>query len=61
MQVEFNALLRNGAWDIVSPPRNANIVGCKLVCRIKRKFDGSIERCKVRLVAKGFNQEEGVD
>ncbi|CAM8962810.1 unnamed protein product [Rhodiola kirilowii] len=61
MQVEFDALLCNGTWDIVPPPCNANIVGCKWVYRIKRKSDGSIERYKARLVAKGFNQEEGVD
>ncbi|CAM8944073.1 unnamed protein product [Rhodiola kirilowii] len=60
MQVDFDALLRNGTWDIVQPPCNANIVGCKWVYRINRKFDGSIERYKACLVAKGFNQEEGV-
>ncbi|CAM8978436.1 unnamed protein product [Rhodiola kirilowii] len=61
MQVEFDALLRNGTWNIVPPPCNANIVCCKWVYRIKRKYDGSIEHYKARRVAKGFNQEDGVD
>lgn len=38
-----------------------NIVGCRWVYRIKRKADGSIDRYKARLGAKGFNQQEGLD
>lgn len=29
--------------------------------RIKRNLDGSVARNKVRLVAKGYHQEEGID
>lgn len=34
-----------------------NVVGSKWVYKVKRKVDGSIERLKVRLVAKGYTQE----
>jgi hypothetical protein len=38
-----------------------NLVGYKWVFRVKRWADGSIERYKACLVAKGFHQQHGVD
>ncbi|KAL0786108.1 hypothetical protein Bca101_002354 [Brassica carinata] len=58
---EINAQLRNHTWDLESPHRAANVVGCKWVFTIKRKADGTVERFKARLVAKGFNQKPGID
>jgi histone deacetylase 1/2 len=61
MQEEFDALLRNGTWRLVSPREGKNIIDCKWVFKIKRKSDGSIERYKAILVAKGFKQRYGID
>ncbi|KAJ4757139.1 hypothetical protein LUZ62_067514 [Rhynchospora pubera] len=61
MSEEINALAKNNTWQLVPPPSNQKIIGCKWVYKLKQKSDGSIERHKARLVAKGFNQEEGVD
>jgi hypothetical protein len=61
MQEEFDALLRNGTWRLVSPSKGKNIIDCKWVFKIKRKADGSIERYKARLVAKGYKQRYGID
>ena len=58
---EMNALRRSGTWEIIDLPGGKKIVGCKWVFTIKCKADGSIERYKVRLVAKGFTQTYGID
>jgi hypothetical protein len=61
MNLEFDALLCNNIWTLVPSTCNMNIVGCKWVFRLKCKADGSIDRHKVRLVAKGFHQQPSVD
>lgn len=58
---EFQALIKNKTWHLVSPRANLNIIDCKWVFRIKQKSDGSIDRYKARLVAKGFKQQHGID
>ena len=37
------------------------MVGCKWIYKIKTHFDGSIERYKAYLVAKGFTHEYKID
>ena len=61
MSEEYDALVRNGTWELVPPTDITNIVSCKWIFRIKRKSDGSIDKYKSRLVAKGFHQRPGVD
>ena len=61
MSEEYDALVRNGTWELVPPDGISNMVGCKWIFRIKRHSDGSIDRFKARLVAKGFHQRPGVD
>lgn len=61
MLEEFDALVRNGTWELVPPTAAQNIVGCKWIFRIKRLLDGSIDKYKARLVAKGFHQRPDID
>ncbi|CAL9006186.1 unnamed protein product [Prunus brigantina] len=61
MQEEYTALIKNQTWSLVPFTPTMNIVGYKWVFKVKRKADGNIERHKACLVAKGFNQMEGLD
>ena len=58
---EYDSLMRNQTWHLVSPKQGRNIIYCKWVYKIKRKSDGTIDRYKARLVAKGFKQRYGID
>ncbi|KAF3654201.1 Photosystem II CP47 reaction center protein [Capsicum annuum] len=55
------ALEENDTWDMVDRPTNATIIGSRWVYSVKMKADGSLDRCKARLVAQGYKQEYGID
>ena len=61
MQEELNEFERNEVWKLVPRPKNRSVVGTKWVFRNKTNHDGVIIRNKVRLVAKGYSQQEGID
>jgi Reverse transcriptase (RNA-dependent DNA polymerase) len=58
---EIQAQLNNGTWELVELPAGEKTIGCRWVFHIKLNSDGSIERYKVCLVAKGYNQRRGID
>ncbi|TXG61065.1 hypothetical protein EZV62_012428 [Acer yangbiense] len=60
MSAEYNALLKNSI-GLLFLKITHNIVGCKLVYRIKRNPDRSIARYKARHVVEGFHQCLGID
>ncbi|GKE38129.1 retrovirus-related pol polyprotein from transposon TNT 1-94 [Tanacetum coccineum] len=61
MKLEIQALEKNNKWKLVPLPVGKNAIGNKWVYKIQHKADGAIERYKARLVAKCFNQKEGID
>ena len=61
MQKEYDALIKNGTWKLVDSPLGTKPIGYKWVYKDKYKVDGSLEKHKSRLVAKGFAWKEGVN
>ena len=54
MTDEFLALLRNNTWSLVPLPEGRKAIECKWVFKVKENPDGTINKYKTRLVAKGF-------
>jgi histone deacetylase 1/2 len=61
LDVEYMALMRNKTWHLVPPEKGQNLIDSKWVWKIKRNADGTIDRYKGRLVAKGYKQRYGID
>ncbi|CAK9818809.1 Retrovirus-related Pol polyprotein from transposon TNT 1-94 [Anthophora quadrimaculata] len=59
--VELGSILKNDTWKIVERPKNAKVIGSRIVLRNKYKPDGKIDRRKARIVARGFSQRYGID
>ncbi|MCO5613252.1 hypothetical protein L7F22_067528 [Adiantum nelumboides] len=61
MDNEMDALVKNDTWDLVHLPSGKKAIGSKWVYKIKCKSDGSVERYKASIVAKGYAQTKGLD
>ncbi|KAL2941800.1 Retrovirus-related Pol polyprotein from transposon TNT 1-94 [Bienertia sinuspersici] len=61
MNKELKALQDNKTWILMDLPPGKKTISCKWVYKIKFKADGSIERFKARLVARGCTQKSGID
>ena len=57
----MSALKKNNTWELVNLPKGKRKVGCKWVLTTKNRAYGTLERYKVRLVAKGYTQTHGTD
>ncbi|GKB87465.1 retrovirus-related pol polyprotein from transposon TNT 1-94 [Tanacetum coccineum] len=61
MQEELNQFISNDVWELVPNPMDMTIIGTKWVYRNKLDENGVVSRNKARLVAQGYNQQEGID
>ena len=61
MNAKIAALVSNNTLTLTLLPSNKKVIACKWVYRVKYKADGSMERYKAMLIAKGFTQQEGLD
>uniref|UniRef100_A0A803QDS0 Reverse transcriptase Ty1/copia-type domain-containing protein n=1 Tax=Cannabis sativa TaxID=3483 RepID=A0A803QDS0_CANSA len=56
MDDERIALIRNGAYTLVPRTLGMNVIDNRWAYKIKRNTNGSFQRYKAQLVAKGFTQ-----
>ncbi|GJU04450.1 retrovirus-related pol polyprotein from transposon TNT 1-94 [Tanacetum coccineum] len=61
MQEELNQFIANDVWELVPQPKNMKIIGTKWVFRNKLDENVFVSLNKARLVAQGYNQQEGID
>lgn len=58
---EQASLEKNKVYELVDPKPNMKIISSRLLYKKKYNPDGSVRKYKARLVARGFQQEEGID
>jgi hypothetical protein len=58
---EMDSIMGNNMWILEDLPPGSIPIGCKWIFKRKLKVDGTIEKFKAMLVAKGFKQKEGLD
>ena len=61
MQEKYSSIMKNDVWEVVPRPEGKSMVTSRWLYKVKHAADGSIEKFKARLVARGFFQVEGVD
>nr|GEV16838.1 retrovirus-related Pol polyprotein from transposon TNT 1-94 [Tanacetum cinerariifolium] len=61
MQEELNQFIANDVWELVPLPLSQSIIGTKWIFRNKLDENGIVSRNKARLVAQGYNKQEGID
>jgi hypothetical protein len=61
MSDELLALEQNNTWIITDLPHGKSAIDCKYIYKTKFHADGTNERLKAKLVAKGFTQKAGID
>ena len=58
---EYQSIMKNDVWEIVPRSEKKYVVTSNWIYNIKHAIDGSINKYKLRFVARGFSQKEGID
>ncbi|GKC65520.1 retrovirus-related pol polyprotein from transposon TNT 1-94, partial [Tanacetum coccineum] len=61
MQDELNEFERLEVWKLVPRPDKVMVITLKWIYKVKLDELGGILKNKVRLVARGYRQDEGID
>jgi hypothetical protein len=59
MLEEYDSIMRNDVWEVVSRPMGKSIVTSRWLYKTKYDANGSIEKHKARFVARGFSSGRG--
>ena len=59
---EMSSLHKNNTWEQSELPKGKKAIDCKWIfAKQQGSLDGDIVRYKVRLVAKSYTRQEGID
>jgi hypothetical protein len=61
MQAEIDSIYNNNIWSLVPLPTNKKAITSRWVYKLKTCINVDLTRFKDRLVARGFEQTDGVD
>ena len=61
MEAEMEMIHKNQTWELVPRPDERKVIGVKWIYKAKMNPNGTVNKYKARLVARGFAQESGVD
>jgi hypothetical protein len=61
MNQEIEAIERNETWELTNLSLRGKIIGVKWIFKTKLNVHREVDKYKTRLVAKGYNQQYGVD
>ena len=61
IKTKFYSILKNQTWELVNLPSRAKPISYKWIFKRKDLPNGSIEKYKAKLVAKGFSQKQNID
>jgi len=61
MDEELQQIEKNNTWELVSRPKDKNVIGTKWIFKNKLNENGEVVRNKARLVCKGYAQQEGIN
>ncbi|GKG43987.1 retrovirus-related pol polyprotein from transposon TNT 1-94, partial [Tanacetum coccineum] len=61
MDVELQALAKNGTWELTHLPPGKKAIGSHWIYKTKLKADGTEDKKKAKLVVQGNRQKHMVD
>ena len=61
MVEEYDSIMKNQVWEVVSRPQGKKVVGSRWIYKVKHAADGRVEKYKACFVAKWYSQKEGID